>query len=187
MIAYSNIGLAVCLASPGFFLPIQQYLISTYLKLSALLFGATFTLVVLFMPKFSVIMQYVYVQHRKHFWRMGDPRYRERSNSRDEFSRTGMSFVDYSDSSQAVNENLAARNLLDFSVQAHEGVLPVKKGSRFNYFSIWELHHVVVVPLKRFFILMNVSQLIEYLPHGIVFNWGFCYSNPVTLLVGTTI
>lgn len=132
---------------------IDNFLIGFYLKISSVLFAATFTLVVLFFPKLTVILQYIYSEHRMKLWRLGERFYRDRSNSRDEFSNNAMT----EETSEQMPENLAARNLLDFSVQAHEGMLPVKRVSRFNFMVIWELKHIVVVPLKRFFVLMNVS------------------------------
>ena len=57
-----------------------------------------------------------------------------------------------------LNLKLVAKNMFDFSVQAHEGILPAKKLARFEFFSIWELKHVVLVPTKRFFILSNVIK-----------------------------
>ncbi|ORY96447.1 periplasmic binding protein-like I [Syncephalastrum racemosum] len=148
-----NIGLAAILASPSFFMTIDNFLIGFYLKISSVLFAATFTLVVLFFPKLTVILQYIYSEHRMKLWRLGERFYRDRSNSRDEFSNNAMT----EENSEQMPENLAARNLLDFSVQAHEGMLPVKRVSRFNFMAIWELKHIVVVPLKRFFVLMNQS------------------------------
>lgn len=56
-----------------------------------------------------------------------------------------------------LNLRLVAKNMFDFTVQAHEGILPVKKLARFEFFSIWELKHVVLVPMKRFFVLSGVS------------------------------
>jgi hypothetical protein len=56
-----------------------------------------------------------------------------------------------------LNLKLVAKNMFDFTVQAHEGMLPVKKLARFEFLSIWELKHVVLVPMKRFFILSSVS------------------------------
>lgn len=57
-----------------------------------------------------------------------------------------------------LNLNLVAKNLFDFTVQAHEGVLPVKKMARLEFFSIWELRHIILVPMKRFFVLTDVSH-----------------------------
>lgn len=65
----------------------------------------------------------------------------------------------YSTSSdEKVNLNLVAKNLFDFTVEAHEGILPVKKLARYEFFSIWELKHIILVPLKGFFVLSTVSR-----------------------------
>ena len=139
----------------------ENFLTAVYLKLSALLLGATFTLVVIFTPKIVTIMQYLHAKYRNRF-RFFRLRYRNNNYGNHEGNSgedpLSTHFEDHSgDSSNGGSDNLAAKNLLDFSVQAHEGVLPVKKVARFNYMTIWELKRVVVVPLKRFFIMMNVS------------------------------
>lgn len=151
---YSNLGLAGCLASPSFFLPDENYVIAIHLKMTAVILASTCALIIIFVPKFVSIVRYLYGKHKSKLWRG----YRgNRSNSAGYFNDGGYGG---GSSSQEHNnsDNMATQNLLDFSVQAHEGVLPVKKMARFNYMSIWELKHVVVVPLKRFFILMNVRD-----------------------------
>lgn len=57
-----------------------------------------------------------------------------------------------------LNLNMVAKNLFDFTVQAHEGVLPVKKMARFEFFSIWELKHIILVPMKQSFVLTDVRN-----------------------------
>ncbi|KAI9491860.1 periplasmic binding protein-like I [Zychaea mexicana] len=156
-VSYNTI-LAACLATPSFFMPDENFLTAIYLKLSALLLGATFTLVVIFTPKLVIIIQFLVAKYRDKF-RFFSRRYRKNGNGSGEESLSAPAhFEDTSDSSHGGSDNLAARNLLDFSVQAHEGVLPVKKVGRFNYMTIWELKRVVVVPLKRFFVLMNKTS-----------------------------
>lgn len=58
----------------------------------------------------------------------------------------------YSDN---INTDLVAKNLFDFSMKAHEGILPVKMLAKFDFLSIWELKHIVLVPIKRYFILSD--------------------------------
>lgn len=154
LLLYSNLGLAGSLASPSFFLPDENYVIAIHLKMTAVILASTCALIIIFVPKFVSIVRYLYGKHKSKLWRG----YRgNRSNSAGYFNDGGYGG---GSSSQEHNnsDNMATQNLLDFSVQAHEGVLPVKKMARFNYMSIWELKHVVVVPLKRFFILMNVRK-----------------------------
>ncbi|KAG2220592.1 hypothetical protein INT45_002614, partial [Circinella minor] len=154
-VSYNTI-LSACLAAPSFFMSDENFLTAIYLKLSALLLGATFTLVVIFTPKIVTIMQYLYSKYRNRF-RFFRLRYRNNNYGNNDSGEDPLSnhFDDHSGDSTGGSDNLAAKNLLDFSVQAHEGVLPVKKVARFNYMTIWELKRVVVVPLKRFFIMMN--------------------------------
>ncbi|KAI9319938.1 periplasmic binding protein-like I [Dichotomocladium elegans] len=142
-----NIALAACLASPSFFLSTDNYYVSVHLKLVAIVLGATCALVVIFVPKLAVIVQYLYSKYRDRLhWR--------RHETANDYGSAHY-FDDLNDRSDQPHDDLATKNLLDFTVQAHEGVLPVKKLGRFSYMSIWELRHIVVVPLKRFFVLMN--------------------------------
>lgn len=145
--------LAACLACPGFFLPIENFQIAIYLKLIAMLFAATVTFFVLFFPLLTVISRFIWLRY---FTR---PIPGDIYNDSSDGSPAGQAYRSYyhPGNTQRFNENLAAKNLLDFSVQAHEGVLPVKKVTRFNFMSIWELKHVLVIPSNRFFVLMDVS------------------------------
>lgn len=168
MVFYSNLGLAACLASPSFFLPDENYVITIHLKLTAIILASTCALIIIFVPKLISIARYVYGKHKSKLWRG----YRgNRSNSAGYFNDAGYGVGSSSQENNNNSDNMATQNLLDFSVQAHEGVLPVKKVARFNYMSIWELKHVVVVPLKRFFILMNVRMTL------IGYNKGANHSN----------
>lgn len=152
----SNTLLAACLACPGFFLPIESYQIALYLKLSAMLFAATVTLFVLFFPLLTVISRFICFRYLTRPSAAGDI-----CNDSSDGSPAGQAYKSYyhPGNTQRFNENLAAKNLLDFSVQAHEGVLPVKKVTKFNFMSIWELKHVLVIPSNRFFVLMDVSAV----------------------------
>lgn len=63
---------------------------------------------------------------------------------------------------ESFNDNmvdLVAKNLFDFSMQAHEGILPVKKLAKFDFLSIWELKHIILVPVKRYFILSKTVSI----------------------------
>jgi hypothetical protein len=61
----------------------------------------------------------------------------------------------------SIDENLdmnhVIKNMLDFTVQAHQGILPVKKWAKFDFLSIWELKHITLVPLRHTFFLSDVS------------------------------
>lgn len=146
--SFSNIGLAAIVASPSYFLSAENYTISVYLKISSVLFAATFTLIVLYLPKFVLIVQHI-IRNNKSF-----SLYRMNTESQANLTNKGFD----STSDENLNLKLVAKNLYDFTVQAHEGILPVKKHARFGFFSIWELKHVVVVPSRQFFILTNVSS-----------------------------
>ncbi|KAI7887263.1 periplasmic binding protein-like I [Mucor mucedo] len=140
-----NTGIASLVACPGFFLSTENYSISMFLKISSVLFAATFTLVVLYLPKFIIIARHI-IKHNKKL-----SLYRMNTSSEVELTKHTYS----TSSDEKVNLNLVARNLFDFTVEAHEGILPVKKLARYEFFSIWELKHIILVPLKRFFVLSN--------------------------------
>lgn len=143
----SNTGLAAIVATPSFFLSTENYEIALYLKIASVLFAASFTLVVLFVPKFLLIFRHI-IDNNKSF-----SLYRRNTESQANLTKHSFSSLD-----DNLNLNLVAKNMFDFTVQAHEGILPVKKLARFEFFSIWELKHIVLVPLKRFFILSSVSS-----------------------------
>lgn len=145
---FSNTGLAALVACPGFFLSIDNYSVAMFLKTASVLFATTFTLVVLYLPKFLLIARHI-IKHNKKL-----SLYRMNTSSEVELTKHTYS----TSSDEKVNLNLVARNLFDFTVEAHEGILPVKKLARYEFFSIWELKHIILVPLKKFFVLSNVSR-----------------------------
>ncbi|KAG0182904.1 Metabotropic GABA-B receptor subtype 3A [Apophysomyces sp. BC1034] len=142
-----NAALAAILVSPSFFLSSDNYLVAVYLKIAAVLFSATFTLVVLFMPKFMELWKYMRLRHRLSLWRL--------HNNNESSGELTRSFRPPPNADP--DASTQTKSILDISVEAHEGILPAKKLARFSFMSIWELKHVVVVPLKRYFILMNQS------------------------------
>ncbi|GAN01001.1 hypothetical protein MAM1_0004c00430 [Mucor ambiguus] len=152
-----NAGLAACVASPSFFIPVESFVTSIFLKISSVLFAATFTLIVLFLPKFLLIVRHIIKSNKKFSL------YRMNTESHAELTKQS-----HSESlDENLNLNLVAKNMLDFTVKAHEGILPVKKLARFEFFSIWELKHIVLVPMKRFFILSNKSGMDATMHHYI--------------------
>lgn len=144
----STTGLASLVASPGFFLTTVNYSIAVFLKISSVLFAATFILIVLYLPKFLLIARHI-IKHNKKL-----SLYRMNTSSEVELTKHTYS----TSSDEKVNLNLVAKNLFDFTVEAHEGILPVKKLARYEFFSIWELKHIILVPLKGFFVLSTVSR-----------------------------
>jgi hypothetical protein len=165
---YSNTGLSAIIAAPTFFLSIDEYQVAIYLKLAAILFSATFTFFVLFLSKLIFIGKYmttqrwfrfwhIYPQHRHHH-KQHDPNDLDRMGSCSELT-SAYRFETQSDSN--AHNALVAKNLLDFTVKAHEGILPVKKRARFHFMSIWQLKHVVVIPSKQTFMLMTVSERLD--------------------------
>ncbi|KAI8881275.1 hypothetical protein K501DRAFT_253457 [Backusella circina FSU 941] len=45
--------------------------------------------------------------------------------------------------------------MYDFTVKAHQGVLPVKKLAKFDFLSIWELKQITLLPTRRVFIISD--------------------------------
>ncbi|KAG2232035.1 hypothetical protein INT48_000590 [Thamnidium elegans] len=143
-----NTGIATLIASPAFFLPLDNYIVSFYLKISSALFALTFSLAVLYFPKFFVIFRVILKETTKFSL------YRMNADSEVELTKPSYS----SSLEDNLNLNMVAKNLFDFTVQAHEGVLPVKKMARFEFFSIWELKHIILVPMKQSFVLTDKSK-----------------------------
>lgn len=131
---------------PGLILGNDYYDISLYLYVASLMFGSTFTLITIFIPKFVVISRHILQNSKKiNIYRMN-------SDSQNQMSVHSTNSMD-----QNIQLNLVAKNMYDFTVQAHEGILPVKKMAKFDFLSIWTLKHVVLVPFKKYFILSEVS------------------------------
>ncbi|KAI9268604.1 7 transmembrane sweet-taste receptor of 3 GCPR-domain-containing protein [Helicostylum pulchrum] len=143
-----NTGIASLIASPAFFLPLDSYLVSFYLKISSALFAVSFSLAVLYFPKFFVIFRVILKETTKFSL------YRMNADSEVELTKPSYS----SSLEDNLNLNMVAKNLFDFTVQAHEGVLPVKKMARFEFFSIWELKHIILLPMKQSFVLTDKSK-----------------------------
>ncbi|KAF7731952.1 Metabotropic GABA-B receptor subtype 3A [Apophysomyces ossiformis] len=138
-----NTALAAILVTPSFFLSTDNYLVA----IAAILFSATFTLIVLFTPKFMELCKHIQLHHRLSLWRL--------HNNNDSSGELTRPFRPPPNADP--DANAISKSVLDLSVEAHEGILPAKKLARFHFMSIWELKHVVVVPLKRYFVLMNQS------------------------------
>ncbi|KAG2236589.1 hypothetical protein INT48_000143 [Thamnidium elegans] len=143
-----NSGIAALISCPGFFLSLDDYKVASYLKISSVLFAVTFSLLVLYFPKFIIIMRVILKETTKFSM------YRMNADSEVELTKPSYS----SSLEENLNLNLVAKNLFDFTVQAHEGVLPVKKMARLEFFSIWELRHIILVPMKRFFVLTDKTK-----------------------------
>lgn len=140
-------GLTALVASSSFFIPMDNFQVAIFLKIACILFGATFTLFVLFAPKFAYIVRHI-TKHNKKF-----SLYRMNSESQSHLNKPNV---------ESFNDNmvdLVAKNLFDFSMQAHEGILPVKKLAKFDFLSIWELKHIILVPVKRYFILSKTVSI----------------------------
>ncbi|KAI8341547.1 periplasmic binding protein-like I [Blakeslea trispora] len=142
-----NTGLAAMVATPNFFLPIENYVVRTYLKIGSILFAATFTILVLFLPKFILIVKHIIKSNKK------ISLYRMNTDSQAQLTK----FSSFGSTDESLNLNLVAKNVFDFTVQAHEGILPVKRMARYKFLSIWELKHIVLVPMKHFFVLSGKS------------------------------
>ncbi|CAO3594586.1 unnamed protein product [Absidia cylindrospora] len=163
-----NTGLAAIVAAPAFFLPVDLYQVAIYLKLAAILFSATFTFFVLFLTKLIFICKYMATQRWFRIWQIYPHQHRkdDMNENGDQIGSCGelpMAPGFQTQSDPNTNNALVAKNLLDFTVKAHEGILPVKKRARFHFMSIWQLKHVVVIPSKQTFILMTtIGNKAEY-------------------------
>ncbi|KAI8889827.1 periplasmic binding protein-like I [Backusella circina FSU 941] len=141
-----NIGIAAVVVSPSFFLSVQNFEIAIYLKIAGILFATTFTLIVLYLAKFIYVVNYIIKNNPKFSL------YKVRSESEAELA----------DYTGAIDENLdmnhVIKNMLDFTVQAHQGILPVKKWAKFDFLSIWELKNITLVPLRHTFFLSDKND-----------------------------
>ncbi|KAG1066167.1 hypothetical protein G6F41_008677 [Rhizopus arrhizus] len=87
---------------------------------------------------------------------------------------------------QNIQLKLVAKNMYDFTTQAHEGILPVKKMAKLDFLSIWMLKRIILVPFKRYFILTDKSG-----QNASVYNYAHCeaastgHSNHYTFRVRT--
>ncbi|KAI9027622.1 periplasmic binding protein-like I [Phycomyces nitens] len=151
-----NACLAACLATPSFFLGTENYLVAIYMKLAAIIFASTFTLIVLFAPKLVEIVKHVTESSSLNIWGKSKS-HKPNASTRPEGHTTDEHYSSASSSEFRIN-NLVAKNLLDFVMEAYEGVLPVKQELRFDFFSMWELKQLMVVPLKRYFVLVNQTD-----------------------------
>ncbi|CAO3612652.1 unnamed protein product [Cunninghamella blakesleeana] len=154
-----NAALSAIVATPSFFLPVEQYTVSIYLKLAAILFSASFTLFALFLPKLILIFKHMKTQQWFPFWKRY-PGNQHHHPMDDRFASCSELTSEYRfktpDNSNATDA-LIAKNLLDYTVTAHEGVLPVKKRARFHFMSIWQLKQVIVIPSKQTFVLIPTN------------------------------
>ncbi|KAL0073463.1 periplasmic binding protein-like I [Phycomyces blakesleeanus] len=159
-----NACLAACLATPSLFLGSDNYLVAIYLKLAAILFASTFTLIVLFAPKLVEIVKHITESSSLNIWGKAPKSHKPNNNNNNNSTSRGDGNIttdeQYStaSSSEFRINNLVAKNLLDFVMEAYEGVLPVKQELRFDLFSMWELKQLMVVPLKRYFVLVNQTD-----------------------------
>ncbi|KAI9302837.1 periplasmic binding protein-like I [Cunninghamella echinulata] len=155
-----NAVLAAIVAAPAFFLPKEQFVIAIYLKLAAILFSASFTLLVLFLPKLILIFKHMSSQCWFSIWNRY-PGQHPHHPMDDRFASCSELTSEYRfktpDNSNA-QDALIAKNLLDYTVTAHEGVLPVKKRARFHFMSIWQLKQVIVIPSKQTFVLVPTNS-----------------------------
>lgn len=134
----------------------KDYVTTTYLQFAAILFGASFTLIALFVPKFTVISKHI---HKK---------WRKLMNAEQVNSNTNPN----------IQLNMVTERTQDFTYEAHEGVLPVKKVTRFDLLSIWTLKRIVLVPFQKCFIISDVSLRLSY-----NISYLFMYRNRVKMLI----
>ncbi|RCI03986.1 hypothetical protein CU098_002568, partial [Rhizopus stolonifer] len=122
-----NLGVSAIVLIPSMMLSSDNYIISLCLNIAAILFGASFTLIVLFIPKFLYICRHIHQNSKRlNIYRMN-------SQSQSQMCVTPMGQID-----QVVEE------MQDCTLKAHEGMIPVKKVAKLNFFSIWELKRVLL-------------------------------------------
>ncbi|KAI8343904.1 periplasmic binding protein-like I [Chlamydoabsidia padenii] len=152
-------GLGAIVAAPTFFLSIDLYQVAIYLKLAAILFCATFTFFVLFLTKLIFIGKYMTSQN---WWKKYSRRHHKQYDDDRMGSCSELIGAPYQFEKPSDIDN-ANRTILDLTVKAHEGILPVKKKARFHYMSIWQLKHIVVIPSGRTFMLKTtIGHKAEY-------------------------
>ncbi|OBZ80155.1 hypothetical protein A0J61_11796, partial [Choanephora cucurbitarum] len=100
-----NTGLAAMVATPNFFLSLEDYALRTYLKIGSILFAATFTILVLFLPKFVLIMRHIMKSNKN------ISLYRMNTDSQAQLTE----FSSYNSSDENFNLNYVAKNLFDFT------------------------------------------------------------------------
>ncbi|KAI8971063.1 periplasmic binding protein-like I [Pilobolus umbonatus] len=147
-----NIAVAAAIGSPSIFLPTEYYNVSVYLKLVSIAFGASFTLIVMFLPKLIFIIKHI-IQNEKMF-----NLYRMSSDSQVHLTHNDANDIDM---------DIVDQYNSDASIQAYEGILPVKKMARLEILSIWQLKHLIIVPQKKYFILSSTigSNSTSYIYH----------------------
>ncbi|KAI8341058.1 periplasmic binding protein-like I [Chlamydoabsidia padenii] len=151
-----NIGLSAIVAVPTFFLVVDEYQITIYLKLALILFSSTFTFFTLFINKLVYIFKYMSTQRWSLFSKLYPHHKQHDTDDEGLASCSELTSANQFDTQSSSNSH-NAMNLLDHTVKAHEGVLPVKKWAQFNFMSIWQLKHVVVIPSKQMFVLMTTE------------------------------
>ncbi|RUS16899.1 periplasmic binding protein-like I [Endogone sp. FLAS-F59071] len=132
----SNLLLSGCMVIPTFFLPTSAYFVSFYIRICIILFAATFTLLAMFGPKIAELAMRKIRKIQK------------RPKSR-------FSTYDSNTSFSSSTELVSKEGAFSLSVEAFEGSLPVKKASKWSFFAVWELKRIIVVPTRRYFVLMD--------------------------------
>ncbi|KAG1146688.1 hypothetical protein G6F37_006125 [Rhizopus arrhizus] len=142
-----NLGVSAAILIPAILFNSKDYVTTIYLQFAAILFGASFTLITLFVPKFTVISKHI---HKK---------WQKLLNSEQVNSNTDPN----------IQLNMVTERTQDFTYEAHEGVLPVKKVTRFDLLSIWTLKRIVLVPFQKCFIISDKSG-----EDANLYNYDYC-------------
>ncbi|KAI9255533.1 periplasmic binding protein-like I [Sporodiniella umbellata] len=136
-----NLAVSAIVLIPSLMLSDGNYIITLCLNIAAILFGATFTLIVLFVPKLIFICRHI----------------RDTSSRLSLFRMNSQSKMSLSPLGRPLDKMF--EDIEDSTLKAHEGMLPVKKVAKLHFFSIWELKRILLVPLQKYFILSdNLGQ-----------------------------
>ncbi|RCH80212.1 hypothetical protein CU098_000875, partial [Rhizopus stolonifer] len=153
-----NLGVSAIVMVPSLLMSAQEYKVALWLFIGSLLFGTTFTLLTLFVPKFICIFRHVFRNNKQLNV------YNIDSEEHDQISIHSSNSMD-----QNIQLKLVAKNMYDFTTEAHEGILPVKKMARLDILSIWTLKRITLVPFKRYFILSSKTG-----QNADVYNYTLC-------------
>ncbi|OZJ02979.1 hypothetical protein BZG36_03141 [Bifiguratus adelaidae] len=126
--------IASLISLPTFFLNINTYIVTFYIRFICLYITGLVVLGALLIPKIAQLLQ-----HKCSLKHQAPPT------------------ISYRDTGSQSFSNLLSDDGVGFTstLGCHEGLLPCKKERHYSFLSVWELKRVVVVPSKRFFILLN--------------------------------
>ncbi|KAI9281054.1 periplasmic binding protein-like I [Sporodiniella umbellata] len=153
-----NLAISAIVMIPSLLMSAEQYTIALWLFIGSILFGTTFTLLTLFIPKLMCICKYIFQSNHLHNLYSTD------SDDHDQISIHSSNSMD-----QNIQLKLVAKNMYDFTAVSYEGILPVKKLAKIDLLSIWTLKRITLVPYKKYFILSSKTS-----KHADVYKYTLC-------------